>query len=122
PPPAITVEQNVTVSPGTHAVLTCHVVSTVGFNLTWLRGGNDARLDPRVNILANLSLQVSKVTPDDSGWYECIAGNEGGNTADRIYLIVQGENCVFGSTNVYVSLIDWCCFVCFYLCVTQCIS
>ncbi|MEQ2266452.1 Hemicentin-1 [Xenotaenia resolanae] len=122
PPPAITIERNVTVSPGTHAVLTCHVVSTVGFNLTWLRGGDDARLDPRVNILANLSLQVSKVTPDDSGWYECIAGNEGGNTADRIYLIVQGENCVFGLTNVYVSLIDWCCFVCFYLCVTQCIS
>ncbi|XP_032380766.1 hemicentin-1 isoform X2 [Etheostoma spectabile] len=89
PPPAITVEGNVTVSPGSSAVLTCHVVSTVSFNLTWLRGGQDARLDPRVQILTNLSLQVSAVTPDHSGWYECIAINEGGVVAERIYLTVQ---------------------------------
>ncbi|XP_031169752.1 hemicentin-1 isoform X2 [Sander lucioperca] len=89
PPPAITVEGNVTVSPGSSAVLTCHVVSTVSFNLTWLRGGQDARLDPRVHILTNLSLQVSAVTPDHSGWYECIAINEGGVMAERIYLTVQ---------------------------------
>ncbi|CAG5863670.1 unnamed protein product [Menidia menidia] len=89
PPPAITVESNVTASPGSSAMLTCHVVSTVSFNVTWLRGGLNARLDPRVNILANRSLQVSAVTPDHSGWYECIATNEGGVTADRIYLTVQ---------------------------------
>ncbi|XP_071342317.1 hemicentin-1 isoform X2 [Trachinotus anak] len=89
PPPAVTVEGNVTVTPGSRAVLTCHVVSTVNFNLTWLRGGHDARLDPRVHVLANLSLQVSTVTPDHSGWYECIAINEGGATAERIYLTVQ---------------------------------
>ncbi|XP_045905935.1 hemicentin-1 [Micropterus dolomieu] len=89
PPPAITVEGNVTASPGSHAVLTCHVVSTVNFNLTWLRGGHDARLDPRVDVLTNLSLQVSSVTPDHSGWYECIAINEGGVMAERIYLTVQ---------------------------------
>uniref|UniRef100_A0A3Q1B6M5 Hemicentin-1 n=1 Tax=Amphiprion ocellaris TaxID=80972 RepID=A0A3Q1B6M5_AMPOC len=89
PPPAVTVEGNLTVSPGSPAVLTCHVVSTVNFNLTWLRGGHDARLDPRVNIMNNLSLQVSAVTPDHAGWYECIAINEGGVTAERIYLTVQ---------------------------------
>ncbi|XP_023195302.1 hemicentin-1 [Xiphophorus maculatus] len=89
PPPAITVEGNVTVSPGNHAVLTCQVVSTVAFNLTWLRGGYDARLNSRGNILANLSLQVSSVTLDDAGWYECIAANEGGKTTDRTYLTVQ---------------------------------
>ncbi|CAJ1060969.1 hemicentin-1 [Xyrichtys novacula] len=89
PPPAITVEGNVTVSPGSHAVLTCHVASTVNFNLTWLRGGHDARLDPRVNVLTNLSLQVFSVSPDHAGWYECIAINEGGVTAERIYLTVQ---------------------------------
>lgn len=83
-----------TASPGSRAVLTCHIVSTVTFNLTWLRGGHDARLDPHVNVLANLSLQVSAVTPDHSGWYECIAMNEGGATAERIYLTVQGEECV----------------------------
>ena len=95
PPPAITVEGNVTASPGSLAVLTCHVASTVNFNLTWLRGGHDARLDPRVRVLGNLSLQVSTVTPDNSGWYECIAINEGGVTAKRIYLSVQGEECVW---------------------------
>ncbi|XP_034531212.1 hemicentin-1 [Notolabrus celidotus] len=89
PPPAITVEGNVTVSPGSRAVLTCHVVSTVSFNLTWLRGGHDVRLDPQVQVLSNLSLQVSSVTPDHAGWYECIAINEGGVMAERIYLTVQ---------------------------------
>ncbi|GLD49762.1 hemicentin-1, partial [Lates japonicus] len=89
PPPAVTIEGNVTVAPGSRAVLTCHVVSTVNFNLTWLRGGHDARLDSQVHVLTNLSLQVSTVTPDHSGWYECIAINEGGVTAERIYLTVQ---------------------------------
>ncbi|XP_065811778.1 hemicentin-1 [Labrus bergylta] len=89
PPPAITVEGNVTASPGSRAVLTCRVVSTVSFNLTWLRGGHDVRLDPRVNVLTNLSLQVSSVSPDHAGWYECIAINEGGVMAERIYLTVQ---------------------------------
>ncbi|XP_061594740.1 hemicentin-1 [Cololabis saira] len=89
PPPAITVEGNVTASPGVSATLTCHVVSTVNFTFTWLRGGRDARLDPRVSVLSNLSLQVSAVTPELSGWYECVATNEGGTTAERIYLTVQ---------------------------------
>ncbi|XP_053178575.1 hemicentin-1 [Scomber japonicus] len=89
PPPAITVSGNVTVSPGSSAVLTCQVVSTVSFNLTWLRGGHDARLDPQVQVLTNLSLQLSAVTPDHSGWYECHAINEGGVTAERVYLVVQ---------------------------------
>ncbi|XP_068599564.1 hemicentin-1 [Brachionichthys hirsutus] len=89
PPPAITVEGNVTASPGSRAVLTCHVVSTVSFNLTWLRGGHDARLDPQVHVLNNLSVEVPSVTPDHSGWYECIAVNEGGVTAERIHLTVE---------------------------------
>lgn len=92
PPPAIAVRANVTVTPGSRAVLTCHVVSTVNFNLTWLRAGHDARLDPRVHVLANLSLQVSSVSPDQSGWYECVAINEGGVTAERIFLTVEGNN------------------------------
>lgn len=91
PPPAITVRGNVTVTPGSHAVLSCHVVSTVNFNLTWLRAGHDARLDPRVHVLSNLSLQVSSVSPDQSGWYECVAINEGGVTAERIFLTVEGN-------------------------------
>ncbi|XP_075872115.1 hemicentin-1 isoform X2 [Nelusetta ayraudi] len=89
PPPAVTVRGNVTVTPGSRAVLSCHVVSTVNFNLTWLRAGHDARLDPRVHVLTNLSLQVSPVSPDQSGWYECVAINEGGVTAERVFLTVE---------------------------------
>lgn len=106
PPPAITVEGNVTASPGSRAVLTCHVISTVNFNLTWLRGGHDASLDPRVHILSNLSLQVSSVTPDQSGWYECVAINEGGVKAEQIYLTVQGEEFVFTLVCVLWSDVD----------------
>lgn len=84
-----------TVSPGSRAVLTCRVSSTVNFNLTWLRGGRDAHLDPRAHVLSNLSLQLSPVTPDQSGWYECVAINEGGVTAERLYLTVEGEECIF---------------------------
>lgn len=83
-----------TASPGSRAVLTCHVISTVNFNLTWLRGGQDTHLGPRVHVLTNRSLQLSSVTPDQSGWYECVAVNEGGLTAERVYLTVQGEECV----------------------------
>ena len=91
PPPVVTASANVTVSPGSTAVLTCGVVSTVRFNLTWLRRGLDARLDPRVCPLANLSLEVRAVAVADAGWYECVAVNEGGATVERVYLSVQGE-------------------------------
>ncbi|KAJ0032742.1 hypothetical protein NQD34_002823 [Periophthalmus magnuspinnatus] len=89
PPPAVTVEANVTAAPGSGAVLTCHVVSTVTFNLTWLRGGQDARLDPRARVLSNMSLRLDSVTPEHTGFYECIAVNEGGPTGERVYLTVQ---------------------------------
>ncbi|XP_046908014.1 hemicentin-1 [Hypomesus transpacificus] len=89
PPPVVTASANVTVSPGSTAVLTCGVVSTVRFNLTWLRRGLDARLDPRVCPLANLSLEVRAVAVADAGWYECVAVNEGGATVERVYLSVQ---------------------------------
>lgn len=79
-----------TASPGSRAVLTCHVISTVAFNLTWLRGGRDARLGPQVNILDDLSLQLSSVSPDQIGWYKCVAMNDGGAASEQIYLTVQG--------------------------------
>uniref|UniRef100_A0A8C1K3P7 Hemicentin-1 n=1 Tax=Cyprinus carpio TaxID=7962 RepID=A0A8C1K3P7_CYPCA len=89
PPPAITVPSNATVSPGANVVLTCLVASTVRFNLTWQRGDMDARLDRRMRVTANLSLEIQRVTPDDVGWYTCIAANEGGVSTSRVYLNVQ---------------------------------
>ncbi|XP_016146102.1 hemicentin-1-like [Sinocyclocheilus grahami] len=91
PPPAITVPSNATVSPGATVILTCLVASTVRFNLTWQRGDVDARLDHRMRVTANLSLEIQRVTPDNVGWYTCIAANEGGVSASRVYLNVQGD-------------------------------
>ncbi|KAG5850585.1 hypothetical protein ANANG_G00084020 [Anguilla anguilla] len=89
PPPVIAVPGNVTASPGTVAVLTCLVASTVRYNVTWQRGGVAAHLDPRVRTMSNLSLEVRRVTVDDAGWYSCIAANEGGVSTARVYLLVQ---------------------------------
>ncbi|XP_073667498.1 hemicentin-1 isoform X2 [Paramisgurnus dabryanus] len=89
PPPGITVPYNVTSSPGANVVLTCLVASTVRFNLTWQRGNGDARLDHRMRVTSNLSLEIQRVTPDDAGWYTCIAANEGGVSSSHVYLSLQ---------------------------------
>nr|XP_055041763.1 hemicentin-1 isoform X2 [Misgurnus anguillicaudatus] len=89
PPPGITVPYNVTSSPGANVVLTCLVASTVSFNLTWQRGNVNARLDNRMRVTTNLSLEILRVKPDDAGWYTCIAANEGGVSSSHVYLSVQ---------------------------------
>ncbi|KAJ3600174.1 hypothetical protein NHX12_034124, partial [Muraenolepis orangiensis] len=68
---------------------TCQVVSTVPFNVTWLRGGLEARLDPRVSAPDDLSLELSAVGPEHAGWYRCVVANEGGVASERVYLTVQ---------------------------------
>ncbi|KAI5614770.1 hemicentin-1 isoform X1 [Silurus asotus] len=89
PPPDIAVPSNVTASPGSIALLTCVVASTVRFNLTWQRANMDVRLDGRSRLTSNLSLEIQHVTADDAGWYSCVAANEGGVSASRVYLSVQ---------------------------------
>lgn len=89
PPPDITVPFNVTAAPGSNALLTCVVASTVRFNLTWQRGDVDVRLGTRFRLTANLSLEIQRVTTDDAGWYSCVAANEGGGASSRVYLSVQ---------------------------------
>ncbi|XP_047673954.1 hemicentin-1 isoform X2 [Tachysurus fulvidraco] len=91
PPPDITVPFNVTAAPGSTALLTCVVSSTVRFNLTWQRGGVDVRLGARSRITTNLSLEIQRIATDDAGWYSCIAANEGGVSGSRVYLIVQSQ-------------------------------
>ncbi|GAA6099393.1 hemicentin-1 isoform X2 [Tachysurus ichikawai] len=94
PPPDITVPFNVTAAPGSTALLTCVVSSTVRFNLTWQRGGVDVRLGARSRITTNLSLEIQRIATDDAGWYSCIAANEGGVSGSRVYLIVQSRPAV----------------------------
>ncbi|XP_044798653.2 hemicentin-1 isoform X3 [Bubalus bubalis] len=91
PPPVIQVPSNVTVTPGETAVLTCLVVSAVGYNLTWQRNDRDVRLtDPAgMRILANFSLELRSVKFSDAGEYRCVVSNEGGSSTQAVFLTVQ---------------------------------
>ncbi|EFB29465.1 hypothetical protein PANDA_009711 [Ailuropoda melanoleuca] len=91
PPPVIQVPDNVTVTPGERAVLTCLVISAVDYNLTWQRNDRDARqADPaRMRILANLSLELRNVKVSDAGKYLCVVSNEEGSSAASVFLTVQ---------------------------------
>ncbi|XP_008572461.1 PREDICTED: hemicentin-1-like [Galeopterus variegatus] len=91
PPPVIQVPNNVTVTPGERAVLTCLVISAVDYNLTWQRNGRDVRLaEPaRIRTLANLSLELRSVRFSDAGDYHCMVSSEGGSSAAAVFLTVQ---------------------------------
>uniref|UniRef100_H0WC62 Hemicentin-1 n=1 Tax=Cavia porcellus TaxID=10141 RepID=H0WC62_CAVPO len=91
PPPVIQVPNNVTVTPGERAILTCLVISAVDYNLTWQRNGRDVRLtEPaRFRILANLSLELRSVRASDAGEYRCMTSSEGGSAAVSVFLTVQ---------------------------------
>uniref|UniRef100_A0A8C2SL26 Hemicentin-1 n=1 Tax=Capra hircus TaxID=9925 RepID=A0A8C2SL26_CAPHI len=91
PPPVIQVPNNVTVTPGETAVLTCLVVSAVGYNLTWQRNGRDVRLTAPAGMrtLANLSLELRSVKSSDAGEYRCVVSNEGGSSSEAVFLTVQ---------------------------------
>uniref|UniRef100_A0A8C3DQA4 Hemicentin-1 n=1 Tax=Corvus moneduloides TaxID=1196302 RepID=A0A8C3DQA4_CORMO len=91
PPPVLQVPANVTAVPGAGAVLSCLVLSTGRYNLSWQRHGHDARLqDPlRLQLLANLSLEVRPARLSDAGSYICTAANEGGSATASVFLTVQ---------------------------------
>ena len=79
-------------SPGETAILSCQVLSAVPYNLTWIRDWRVlAASTGRVTQLADLSLEVSRITPSDSGRYQCMASNANGVTRASIWLLVQGE-------------------------------
>ncbi|XP_061490012.1 hemicentin-1 isoform X2 [Rhineura floridana] len=91
PPPTVQVPNNVTVTPGDRAILTCLTMSTVRYNLTWQRNNRDLNLmDPsRMRMMSNLSLEVKMVKLSDAGEYSCVASNEGGSTVASVFLTVQ---------------------------------
>jgi len=90
----IQVPNNVTAILREGAILTCLVVSTMRYNLTWQRNGRDVRLQEslRMKIMSNLSLEVKAVEFTDAGKYNCIASNEGGSTTASVFLTVQGNS------------------------------
>ncbi|XP_013793059.1 hemicentin-1-like, partial [Limulus polyphemus] len=100
PPPVIAKPNNISVTPGSVAVVTCDTSSLVDHNTTWDRLLDDGtrtgylrsvpiKADSRVEQLDNDSLVIHRVVQDDEGWYRCIATNEGGLSRQDLYLIVQ---------------------------------
>uniref|UniRef100_A0A669QE89 Hemicentin 1 n=1 Tax=Phasianus colchicus TaxID=9054 RepID=A0A669QE89_PHACC len=91
PPPVIQVPSNVTAILREEAILTCLVVSTMHYNLTWQRNGRDVRLQEpqRMRVMSNLSLEVKAVQFTDSGKYNCIASNKDGSTTASVFLTIQ---------------------------------
>ncbi|XP_046779308.1 hemicentin-1 isoform X20 [Gallus gallus] len=91
PPPVIQVPNNVTAVLREGAILTCLVVSTMRYNLTWQRNGRDVRLQEplRMRVMSNLSLEVKAVQFTDAGKYNCVASNKDGSTTASVFLTVQ---------------------------------
>ncbi|KAI8779431.1 hemicentin-1, partial [Biomphalaria glabrata] len=86
PPPAIVTPENVTVMPGEIAILSCIVISTVPYNLTWRHGSHFGQLslDPRIRIYNNDSMIIYNVDRHDEGTYSCTAQNEGGSSTETL--------------------------------------
>ncbi|XP_072488821.1 hemicentin-2 isoform X7 [Notamacropus eugenii] len=90
PPPQLAPPQNVTVSPGETALLSCHVLDKAPYNLTWIRDWRALPTSPgRVVQLANLSLEISGIIPSDSGRYQCLASNANGMARESVWLLVR---------------------------------
>ncbi|KAM4642152.1 hemicentin-1 [Discoglossus pictus] len=91
PPPVIKTPHNMTVTMGNAAILSCDVLSTVRYNLTWQRSNMDLKhaKTSRIRILNNNSLEIQNVNLNDAGEYICYASNEGGSTAASITITVQ---------------------------------
>ncbi|XP_073439014.1 hemicentin-1 [Dendrobates tinctorius] len=91
PPPVLKSSSNVTVIIGAEAILSCDVISTVHYNLTWWRQAHDLRLvnAPGTQVLSDNSLKIISANISDAGEYVCSASNEGGTTTVTSHLIVQ---------------------------------
>ncbi|CAH2311914.1 hemicentin-1 isoform X2 [Pelobates cultripes] len=91
PPPVIRPPNNVTVTIGKGTFLSCDILSTVRYNLTWVRNNVDLKYADisRFRILHNNSVEIKSVTIDDAGEYNCYASNEGGTAIATVILTVQ---------------------------------
>ncbi|XP_044938536.1 hemicentin-2 isoform X2 [Mustela putorius furo] len=91
PPPQLVPAPNITVSPGETAILSCQVLSDVPYNLTWIRDWRVLSASMgRITQLADLSLEVSDISPSDGGRYQCLASNANGVSRASVWLLVRG--------------------------------
>uniref|UniRef100_A0A3B3X3L6 Ig-like domain-containing protein n=1 Tax=Poecilia mexicana TaxID=48701 RepID=A0A3B3X3L6_9TELE len=92
PPPVLRPAVNVTSSVGGVAVLSCQVDGHMRHNLTWHRAGRAVHARAgRAKLLADSSLQISGVRPQDAGAYRCEATNAHGRSEITVWLLVPAE-------------------------------
>lgn len=102
PPPHVVAPETMTVLSTQPAVLTCHVTSTVEYNITWSRYvergqiqdffgrtetiGDFVSVDELegYQVLANDSLILQRPSSQHEGWFRCTAANEGGRQSREI--------------------------------------
>ncbi|XP_071622127.1 hemicentin-2 isoform X2 [Heliangelus exortis] len=90
PPPRLIAPANITASPGQDVVLSCRVLATVPYNLTWSWDGKVAQSgDGRTRLLQNNSLEITHVQPGDGGLYECVAQSVHGTATASLWLFIQ---------------------------------
>nr|XP_022322237.1 hemicentin-1-like isoform X1 [Crassostrea virginica] len=89
PPPEIAPTVNVSVLPGSSALLTCQVYSTAPYNVTWY--GPQGQVKPQRQLVNfnNGSLLIRYVELGHEGQYVCRVGNEGGYSQEKVFLRVQ---------------------------------
>jgi len=82
-------ETEVAATVGERVVLRCDASGLPRPEVTWLKEGVAVERDSTVQRTGG-SLQLSAVTMDDSGLYECIASNDAGTARRQVVLSVQG--------------------------------
>ncbi|GCB67129.1 hypothetical protein scyTo_0010207 [Scyliorhinus torazame] len=92
PPPTVETPQNVTAFPGDQVVLTCQVLGSVRFNITWMQDGTEIQDDnEHVTPLSNSSLAIWNVQSENAGRYECVAVNTQGSSRASVWVFVHGD-------------------------------
>ncbi|XP_055516059.1 hemicentin-1-like [Leucoraja erinacea] len=89
PPPSVEIPRNITAFPGDQVVLTCRVLGSIRYNVTWMRDGIELQSDnERIIPLKNSSLEFREVWPEDAGRYECVVINTHGWSRASIWLFI----------------------------------
>ncbi|XP_072421818.1 hemicentin-1-like isoform X1 [Chiloscyllium punctatum] len=89
PPPIVETPQNVTAFPGDQVVLTCKVLGSIRYNITWMRDGTELQDDNEyITPLRNSSLAFWNVQSENAGRYECVAVNMQGSSQASVWLFI----------------------------------
>jgi len=84
-------EAEVAATAGSRALLRCDADGLPKPEVTWLKDGTKIETSSSLYTMHRTgSLQMTAVTVDDSGQYECIATNDAGTARRQITLTVQG--------------------------------